>query len=138
MASPARNQGLPATNPPPLPSPEEIRCGLETSLLERLGKELAITDEALMQVVKLSRATWVRRRATGRLTHEESDRAANVMRAHAAALAYFDGDADAARRWLKHPAPALDGETPLQRCDTATGAQQVIDLLGRLEHGIPT
>jgi putative toxin-antitoxin system antitoxin component (TIGR02293 family) len=120
-----------------IPTAEEIRRGIQTDALTQLGARLEISDEQLFAVVKLSRATWGRRRESGQLTHEESDRAANVMRAYARAVDYFEGHEDAARRWMKHPAPALDGETPLKRCDTATGAQEVIDLLSRLEYGIP-
>lgn len=70
-----------------------------------------------LSVVRMSRGTWARRRQAGPLSHEESDRAANLIRAHAKALEYFDGNEDAARRWMKLPAPAFDGETPLGRCD---------------------
>ena len=34
--------------------------------------------------------------------------------------------------------PGDGGDTPLERADTATGAEDVIDLIGRLEHGIPS
>ena len=52
-------------------------------------------------------------------------------------LSYFDGNREYALEWLKHPNPALAGETPLERADTATGAAEVIVLLGRMAHGIP-
>ena len=48
-------------------------------------------------------------------------RAATVARVFNAALAYFEGDRKHAVDWLKHPNPALGGETPLQRADAATG-----------------
>lgn len=53
-------------------------------------------------------------------------------------LRYFDGRHYAAFEWLGHPSPALDGETPLARAGTPRGIQDVLDLIGRLEHGIPT
>lgn len=55
-----------------------------------------------------------------------------------AALRYFDRKHYDACEWLGHPSTALDGETPLERAKTPTGAQDVLDLIGRLEHGIPT
>ena len=97
-----------------------------------------MTDVQLASVVGIPRQTLVRRRLRGVLRREEGDRAATVARVSNAALAYFEGDRDHALDWLKHPNPALGGETPLQRADTATGAEDVIDLIGRLEHGIPT
>ncbi len=43
---------------------------------------------------------------------------------------------EAAREWLKSPLPALAGKTPLEFADTEPGAQEVEDLLGRIEHGV--
>jgi len=120
-----------------IPTAQEIRRGMETATLDWLGERLGVSDEQLNAVLRISRSTRNRRQETGRLTHEESDRAANVMRAFAKAIDYFEGDEEAAQRWMKHPAPAFGGETPLKHCDTATGAQEVITLLSRLEYGIP-
>ena len=55
-----------------------------------------------------------------------------------AALGYFDGKHYDAFEWLGHPSAALGGETPLERAKTPEGKQDVLDLIGRLEHGIPT
>ena len=55
-----------------------------------------------------------------------------------AALSYFDGRHYDAFKWLGHPNPALRGETPLDHAKTPLGLGDVLDLIGRLEHGIPT
>jgi len=120
-----------------IPSVAEIRAGLPLGYRDELLKELATSEQTLNQLLRLSRTTLNRRRETGRLTHEEGDRAATVARVLEAAVAYFEGDKDAATRWLNHSARAFAGETPLEHSDTVTGAQEVIDLLNRLEHGIP-
>lgn len=57
---------------------------------------------------------------------------------HDAALGYFDGKHYDAFEWLSHPAVALGGETPLAHAGKPDGTQDVIDLLGRMAHGIPT
>ena len=138
---------MPSTAPPStrprailLPSPTlaEVRAGLPASFLDRLRNTLDVTEAQLASVVGIPRQTLVRRRLRGVLRRDEGDRAATVARVFNAALAYFDGDRDHALDWLKHPNPALAGETPLQRADTATGAEDVLDLIGRLDHGIPT
>jgi putative toxin-antitoxin system antitoxin component (TIGR02293 family) len=121
-----------------VPTAAEIRKGIPFSYIETLQANLAASEQAIGEVIKMSRSTLNRRKETGRLTHEESDRAATVLRVYDKAVAYFEGDADAATRWLKQRAKAFAGETPLQHSDTATGAQEVIELLSRLEHGIPT
>ena len=57
---------------------------------------------------------------------------------HDAALGYFDGKHYDAFEWLSHPAVALGGETPLEHASKPGGTHDVIDLLGRMAHGIPT
>lgn len=121
-----------------LPTPQEVREGIDTDTLDWLRDWLHVSDADLNEVLLISRSTRRRREASGTLTHEESDRAANVLRAIVKAIDYFEGDETAARRWMKHNAPSLGGETPLRHCDTAIGAQRVIRLLSRLEYGIPT
>ncbi|MYH27443.1 MAG: DUF2384 domain-containing protein [Acidobacteria bacterium] len=122
----------------PPPTLAEIRAGLPASFLDRLKDTLDVTETQLARVVGIPRQTLVRRRLRGVLRRDEGDRAARVARVFNMALSYFDGNREHALDWLKHPNPALAGETPLRRADTATGAEDVIDLIGRLEHGIPT
>ena len=122
----------------PPPTLAEIRAGLPASFLDRLKETLNVTETQLASVVGIPRQTLVRRRLRGVLRRDEGDRAARVARVFNMALSYFDGNREHALDWLKHPNPALAGETPLRRADTATGAEDVIDLIGRLEHGIPT
>ncbi len=121
-----------------LPTPQEVREGIDTDTLDWLRDWLHVSDADLNEVLRISRSTRRRREESGTLTHEEIDRAANVLRAIVKAVDYFEGDETAARRWMKHAAPSLGGETPLRHCDTAIGAQRVIRLLSRLEYGIPT
>ena len=120
------------------PTLAEIRAGLPASFLDRLKETLDVTEAELARVVGIPRQTLVRRRLRGFLRRDEGDRTATVARVFDMALSYFDGNRKHALEWLKHPNPALAGETPLGRADTATGAEDVIDLIGRLQHGIPT
>nr|WP_259374668.1 MbcA/ParS/Xre antitoxin family protein [Pseudomonas aeruginosa] len=43
----------------------------------------------------------------------------------------FEGDQEAAEDWLHHPLPALGGVPPIQ-----APLEMVLDLIGRLEHGV--
>ena len=79
---------------------------------------------------------WWRR--PGAPSPEPSSQASVVATVCSRAVAYFDGNRNDAIEWLKHPNPALTGETPLERAQNAVGADDVIDLIGRMEHGIPT
>jgi len=44
--------------------------------------------------------------------------------------------AGAAIDWLRSRNQALGGATPLSLLDTDAGAEDVMDLLGRIEHGV--
>ena len=120
------------------PTLAEIRAGLSASFLDCLKDALDVTEAQLASVVGIPRQTLVRRRVQGVLRRDEGDRAATVAKVFNRALSYFDGNREHALDWLKHPQPAFAGETPLERADTATGTEDVLDLIGRLEHGIPT
>ena len=120
------------------PTLAEVRNGLPASFLDHLKDALEVTETQLASVVGIARQTLVRRKSQGVLRRDEGDRAAMIAKVFNTALSYFDGNREYALDWLKHPNPALAGETPLERADTAIGAEDVIDLIGRLEHGIPT
>ena len=119
------------------PTLADIRNGLPTRFLDSLKDALEMTEAQVAATVGIARQTLVRRRRQGVLRRDEGDRAAMLARMFNTALSYFDGNREHALDWLKHPNPALAGETPLERADTAIGAEEVIDLIGRLEHGIP-
>ena len=120
------------------PTLAEVRNGLSASFLDDLRAALDVTEAQLAGMVGIARQTLVRRKREGVLRRDEGDRAAVVAKVFTRAVAYFDDNSNDAIEWLKHPNPALAGETPLERADTAIGADDVIDLIGRMEHGIPT
>ena len=122
-----------------LPTLAEIRDGVPASFLDDLKDTLEITETQLARIVGVARQTLIRRRKSQGVLHvAEADRAAMLARVFNMALSYFDHNREHALGWLKHPNPALEGETPLERADTAIGKEDVIDLIGRMEHGIPT
>lgn len=121
------------------PTLAEIRDGVPASFLDDLKDTLEMTETQLARAVGVARQTLVRRRKSqGVLPMAEADRAAMLARVFNMALSYFDHNREHALGWLKNPNPALGGETPLERADTAIGQEDVIDLIGRMEHGIPT
>ena len=91
---------------------------------------------ALAQALGMPASTLARRQRTGRLTPAESDRAARIVRVVGMSRALMRGDLDGARQWLTTPHDLLDGESPLQRASTETGARDVEQLVGRLRHGV--
>ncbi|PKN17713.1 MAG: hypothetical protein CVU71_14885 [Deltaproteobacteria bacterium HGW-Deltaproteobacteria-6] len=46
------------------------------------------------------------------------------------------GDEEKAKRWLSSPQKTLGGKTPLEYSESDVNAQEVEDLLGRIEWGV--
>jgi putative toxin-antitoxin system antitoxin component (TIGR02293 family) len=80
----------------------------------------------------------MRRKASGRLQPDESERLLRISSVFERALELFEGDVQRARRWLSTPSKELDGTSPLDFARTEIGAREVEDLIGRLEHGVFT
>ena len=65
--------------------------------------------------------------------NKEADK--NFDKVFQAALALF-GSEEAANHWLKHPVRGLGNKRPIDLLSTAEGAKAVLNLIGRLEHGV--
>lgn len=114
-----------------------IRHGLPIAEFAALASWLGSTEDELAPLVGLSRATLHRRKKAGHLEAPESERLIRITRLLARATEVFESE-DSARSWLKRPALALAGESPLAFSDTEIGAREVEFLLGRLEQGVIT
>ena len=112
-----------------------IRKGLPMAEFEALAAWLKVTDEELAPLLGISRATFHRRRKAGHLESPESEKLIRFARLLRRATEVLEEE-EAAREWLKAPAVAFGGESPLSYADTEIGAREVEYLLGRLEHGV--
>jgi len=112
-----------------------IRGGMPMEEFQALAEWLDVPDEKLAALLGISRATLHRRRKAGHLESPESERIVRFSRLLGRATEVFE-DEQAAREWLKSPAFAFSGESPLSFADTEVGAREVEVLLGRLEHGV--
>src|SRR5690606_6233936 len=117
---------------------EELEAGIEVGVIDRLAEALGINQTQTTKLLRLPAATLKRRRETGRLTPDESDRVYRYARLLELAMALTADDEAAARDWLQAPAPYFGGESPLLRATTEYGAHEVEDLIGRIRHGIPS
>ncbi len=122
----------------PLKLVVRVQRGLSFSALERFQKNTALSTVDLAQVVQIPVRTLMRRKRQGRLQPDESDRLLRASRIFGRALELFEGDIAAARRWLSTPLPAFGGARPIAVAGTDVGATEVDNVIGRLEHGIPT
>jgi putative toxin-antitoxin system antitoxin component (TIGR02293 family) len=112
-----------------------IRRGLPVGEFTALAGWLGATEDELALRMGIARATLHRRKKTGQLDASESERLIRLARLMARATEVFESE-ESARSWLKRPALALAGESPLGFADTEVGAREVEFLLGRLEHGV--
>ena len=126
--------GLNTSNP--LKVSERVQAGFSYAALERLQRAVDVPLAQMAALVHIPARTLARRKASGRLDPDESDRLLRMSRVIATALALFEGDYPAARRWLSLPLPALGGQSPLELAGTDVGAREVERLAGQLERGV--
>mgnify|MGYP000863605321 CR=1 FL=1 len=116
---------------------ERVSAGLPTDAVRSLAKRLGVPDRYVLEVADIPESTFHSRRAEGKpLSPEASGRVYRVAKAVEAAEAYFEGDREAARRWLTHSKVALGGRTPLEFARTPEGSDYVVKLLDRMAHGV--
>jgi putative toxin-antitoxin system antitoxin component (TIGR02293 family) len=112
-----------------------INRGLPIGELEYLRSHLDVPIDRLTQNIGLSRATFHRRKAAGRLTADESDKVVRFAQLLGLANKVLENEEDA-RRWLTSPQYGLGGAVPLNYARTEVGAREVEDLLTRIEYGV--
>ena len=117
---------------------KKVEAGFSFGALERLGKTTGLSLERLRIAVRITPRTLTRRRKEKKLSPEESDRLVSVSRLLAQTFELFEGNPEAGMHWFQSPNQALAGQSPLQVAATETGAREVENLIGRLEHGVFT
>jgi len=123
----------------PNPSPSQVlrtvQAGAEFKELKALREELDLPMGQLAARLGFSRATLHRRKVSGRLTSDESDKVVRFARLLGQAAKIFGGPEEA-RQWLKTSQRGLGGAVPLDYAQTETGAREVEKLLGRIDYGV--
>ncbi len=113
-----------------------VRAGLPYTALEHVRDHLNASDDLLARALGVSARTLKRRRETGTLTTDESDRLVILAEIVALARKALDG-AEPAREWLRTPHSMLGGDSPLDHMDTVTGMEEVKTMLYHIEYGLP-
>lgn len=112
-----------------------IRKGISSVAVDSLAKALHITQSELAVALGIPERTLARRKKEGTLNSEESAKLVRLARVIGRAEEVFE-DIDVALDWMKSANAALIGATPLSMLDTDIGAESVLDMLGRIEHGV--
>ena len=111
-----------------------LREGLPFSSMERVQKFTG-DPQWVLKVIGMSNRTFLRRKKDKQpLDPVTSDRLYRLAKIEAEAIKTF-GDESTAIDWLKSPNRAL-GDEPFSLLDTEAGADQVLRVLGRIEHGV--
>ena len=113
-----------------------VGAGLPFGAVGRLQKASGLTLERIKEIARISEGSFARRKESGRLSFEESERLLRLSKLFERAVELFDGDREGARQWLETPIPALQDERPLELAKSEPGAREVEDLIGRIEHGV--
>ncbi len=111
------------------------RQGMAHTEVRGLATLLDLTIRELATLLSMNERTLARRLVSGTLNKVESERLLLLKALAAHGLRVFE-DQGKFNRWLRRPLEILEGQSPLQLLDTATGFQVVDQLLGRIEYGV--
>ena len=112
-----------------------IREGIPAGAVESILSVVHLSQTELAQALGIPERTLARRKREGVLNSEESSKLLRLARVVSRASEVID-DPAAAVDWLKSPNAALRGNAPLSLLDTDIGAENVLDTLGRIGHGV--
>lgn len=116
---------------------ERVREGLPYKALEEVVDRFGLSRQQVSALLHLPERTLARRKRERRLHPDESDRLVRLARV-ATQAADTLGSTERAAVWLRRSNRALGGDSPLSLLDTDLGARRVEQVLGRLEHGVPS
>jgi putative toxin-antitoxin system antitoxin component (TIGR02293 family) len=115
---------------------ERLKKGLPYSMLVKFHKTSGLPLAEIEAAIGLPRSTRARRKNEGVLKQHESERLLRLSRLYDEALILFHGNAESTRQWFLRPSRPLNGKTPLAFSSTEVGAQEVANVIGRLQHGV--
>ena len=127
--------GLPATA---IAAHDSINAGLSAGVLRDIAGAVSLDEVTLCRMAGIDRNTDSRRlnSAEKRFSPEQSARVYTLARVISAARELFEGDSERMANWLNKPAKGLGGKKPAELLSTPAGAEAVLTLIGRLEHGV--
>ena len=113
-----------------------IEKGFSWKTFERFLKNIDLPAEQIADIIGIPRRTLARRKNEGRLKPDESDRLLRLARVFGSALDLFNGNRDAAVLFLTDVNIALGGVAPIELARTQIGADEVENLVGRIQYGL--
>jgi putative toxin-antitoxin system antitoxin component (TIGR02293 family) len=114
-----------------------VRAGIPFSAFDAVLRALSLGREEVIAALRLPPRTIARRKREKRLNPVESEKLVRLARIAARASGVL-GSEEKAGAWLTRTNRALGDQAPLSYLDTEIGASRVEEVLGRIEHGIPS
>lgn len=114
---------------------QTVQAGLPYHALEAVMERFGLAQAEVAAVLGVPPRTMARRKRSGRLRPDESDRLIRLARLATQAVQVF-GKEEKAAMWMHRPNRALGSQAPLDLLRTDLGAKQVEEVLGRIEHGV--
>jgi len=129
---------LEALKLPPRGKPlrDAINKGLPVKILRDVAGSLSLDVYKAGAYIDIKTATLKRRLKDGKLTTGESDRLYRFIEVYDSALDLFEGNKSLASQWLNSPAVGLGGDVPISVVRISTGANYVLSLINKIEHGV--
>lgn len=113
-----------------------IKSGLPYHVYTELAAVTKLDKRDIANYVAIAPATLSRRAKAGKFTPEEGDKLYRFTEVLVAANALFENDLQSAISWLNSPVKGLGNKRPLDMLSTSAESEAVLDLIGRLEHGV--
>jgi putative toxin-antitoxin system antitoxin component (TIGR02293 family) len=127
--------GLRASEPTTLELASKVREGLAYRTLPEIANHAGFTLDEVASALGLARRTLDRRKRVGAIDPRTSEKLVRLARVATRAEQVL-GSVEEMRRWLRAANRALGGASPMSVLDTDVGGEAVLDLLGRIEHGV--
>jgi putative toxin-antitoxin system antitoxin component (TIGR02293 family) len=112
-----------------------VESGVPVSTMTDFVASSGIPLKDIYEVVIPARTLKHRRARRERLSPDESDKLARLVRVFDHAVKVF-GDKERAGLWLSRPKKRFDDRTPLSMLRTDMGARLVDDMLGQIDYGM--
>lgn len=113
-----------------------IRKGIPYAKVHLVKTALNLTDTEFADYLGISLRTLQRKRdSQEKLSIPEGDRLFRIARIFALAVSVLESE-EMARNWLHRAQRGLGGRVPIQVIQTEAGAQEVEDLLEKIEYGV--
>ncbi|PAJ76260.1 antitoxin [Pseudoalteromonas sp. NBT06-2] len=115
---------------------QALHDGFPFDVYSKLAKLSGLDKSDLASATVIASATLQRRAKSGKFNRDESDRLYRFAEVFKAALDLFEGNNDSASLWLKSQVRGLGNKRPVDMLATSAETEAVLDLIGRLEHGV--